>query len=87
MYTKILEIDLSSQKSKVYEDSSLFDSYLGGTGVATELLHRYCPYDVDPLGEGNVIIFAIGPFSNVFPVERLFSFVLTKAGPFPGLTC
>ena len=26
-------------------------------------------------------------FSKTFPLVKLFSFVLTKAGPFPGFTC
>lgn len=68
MYKKILEIDMTKREAKTLVDEPLFDEYLGGTGVATELLTRHCDPAVDPLSPGNPIIFAIGPFSNVFPV-------------------
>jgi aldehyde:ferredoxin oxidoreductase len=63
----MLEIDLSSGKSHVSDISSLFDEYLGGTGVATKLLHDL-PHEYDPYAPEAPIFLAIGPFSSVFPV-------------------
>jgi aldehyde:ferredoxin oxidoreductase len=68
MHRTILEIDLTKQESRTYKDEELFNEYMGGTGAATELLTRMCDPSVDPLSPENPVIFATGPFSNVFPV-------------------
>ncbi|MCE1245697.1 MAG: aldehyde:ferredoxin oxidoreductase [Firmicutes bacterium] len=68
MHRKILEIDLTTQQYRTYKDDDLFNEYLGGTGAATEILTRICKPEVDPFSPDNPIIFANGPFSNMFPV-------------------
>lgn len=68
MQNRILEIDLTNKETKIYTDNQLFKNFLGGTGTATELLHRYCDPRIDPLSSENAIILSIGPFSNIFPV-------------------
>ena len=64
---RVLYIDLSRRKHWVEERSDLFESYIGGTGVATKLLLEECPRKTDPLGPENPIIFAVGPLTAVFP--------------------
>ncbi len=65
---KIMRIDLSSFKSEVYEDSKLFDKYLGGTGVATKLLYDMNIKNIDPLSPESPIILAIGPLNGIYPI-------------------
>lgn len=62
-----LTIDLTSGASAVTDVSSLFATELGGTGVAMRLLAETGP-EVEPFDPAAPIIFAIGPFSSVFPV-------------------
>ncbi|MBU1702008.1 MAG: aldehyde:ferredoxin oxidoreductase [Candidatus Eisenbacteria bacterium] len=68
MWKQILEIDLSSQKSRVLEEEELFHRTMGGTAAGTHLLERYCDPSIDPFDAGNPIILSIGPFSNILPV-------------------
>lgn len=66
--SRVLYIDLSRRKYWVEDRRDLFEKYLGGTGVAIELLKEECPKGADPLGPENPIIFAIGPLNGVFPL-------------------
>ncbi len=68
MQGNILFVDLSRRMARIEEDPSLFHEYLGGTAVATELLFRHGQPGLDPLDPRAPIIFAIGPFSALFPV-------------------
>ncbi|MDI6864314.1 aldehyde ferredoxin oxidoreductase family protein [Thermodesulfovibrio yellowstonii] len=65
---KVLYIDLSKKKFWVEERIDLFTRYIGGTGVAIQLLHENCKYDIDPLSPENPIIFAVGPLNGLFPI-------------------
>lgn len=62
---RILEIDLSSYTYECYEED--LDEWIGGVGLATQILKRELRPDVDPLSEDNVIVFAIGPFTPAYP--------------------
>ncbi len=64
----ILYIDLSSRTFTIKNRPELFERYIGGTGVATQLLHEECPRGCDPLGPENPIIFAVGPLTALFPL-------------------
>ncbi len=63
----VLYIDLTHKKFWVEDRRDLFEEYLGGTGVATQLLKEELPRNADPLGPENVIVFAVGPFNAVYP--------------------
>ncbi len=65
---KVLYIDLTRKKYWVEDRLELFEKYLGGTGVATQLLKEELPRNADPLGPENVIVFAVGIFSAMYPV-------------------
>ena len=64
----ILYINLTRRTFKVERRPDLFGKYLGGTGVATQLLHDECPEGCDPLGPDNPIIFAVGVLTALFPL-------------------
>lgn len=61
-YGKILKIELN-EKSFVTESvpDTIYETYLGGKGLASWLLYQHCPKGVDPLSPENPIIFATGP--------------------------
>jgi len=64
----VLYIDLSKRKFWVDRREDLFEQYLGGSGVAVELLREACPERCDPLGPDNPIVFAVGPLTGLFPL-------------------
>ena len=66
--TRVLSVDLSKRTFSVEDRTDLFSRYIGGTGVATQLLHEECPERCDPLGEDNPIIFAVGPLTGLYPL-------------------
>jgi aldehyde:ferredoxin oxidoreductase len=66
--TKVLYIDLSRRVSWVEERKELFEEFIGGIGVAIKLLQEECPKGIDPLSPENPIIFAIGPFTGIYPI-------------------
>ncbi|MDF1541385.1 MAG: aldehyde ferredoxin oxidoreductase N-terminal domain-containing protein, partial [Candidatus Thorarchaeota archaeon] len=62
---QLLHIDLSSQTSETIERQDLFEKYIGGVGVASQLLLDNCPPNTPY--EDAPIIFAIGPLNVFFP--------------------
>jgi aldehyde:ferredoxin oxidoreductase len=67
MLSNVLYIDLETGEHNIRNRSDLFDKYIGGTGVATQLLLEECPPDTDPLSPEAPVIFSIGPLSAIFP--------------------
>lgn len=67
MWSNVLYIDLETGEHKIRDRSDLFDKYIGGTGVATQLLLEECPPHTDPLSSEAPIIFSIGPLNSIFP--------------------
>ena len=66
--SRVLYIDLSRKKFWVESKSDLFEEWIGGSGVAIKLLEEECPRNADPLGPQNPIVFAVGPFTAVYPL-------------------
>ena len=64
----VLHIDLTKRRFWVERREDLFEKYLGGVGVASQLLKEECPKGADPLSEENPIIFAVGPLTGYFPL-------------------
>ncbi len=64
----VLYIDLTRKTYWVENRKELFEEYLGGAGVAINLLKEECPKGADPLGPENPIIFAVGPFTGLYPI-------------------
>ncbi len=65
--TRVLYVDLSRKTYWVKERPDLFERYLGGTGVAVKLLREEMNLSADPLGPGNVVVFAVGAFTAAYP--------------------
>jgi aldehyde:ferredoxin oxidoreductase len=65
---QVLYIDLTRRRSWVKDRSDLFETSLGGAGVAIRLLAEECPAGADPLGPDNPIILSVGPFVGLYPI-------------------
>lgn len=65
---RVLYIDLTQLKFWVKDRSDLFETALGGTGVAIRLLEEECPAGANPLGPENPIIFSVGPLVGFYPL-------------------
>ena len=65
---RVLFVDVGRRKYWVEEREELFSKWIGGVGVATQLLKEYLSRDADPLSSGNVIVFAVGPLVGYYPM-------------------
>jgi aldehyde:ferredoxin oxidoreductase len=65
---RVLCIDLTRRSFEIKNRDDLFNRFLGGAGVAIQLLHEECPQGADPLGPDNPVIFAVGPLTGLFPL-------------------
>jgi aldehyde:ferredoxin oxidoreductase len=62
---KILHVDLTTRKVKVEEPSErFFRTYFGGWGLIAYYLLKEIEPRTDPLGSGNVLVFANGPVTG-----------------------
>jgi aldehyde:ferredoxin oxidoreductase len=66
--TNVLYIDLSKKRYWTENRQELFNKYLGGAGVAIQLLEEKCPEGCEPLGDKNPIVLAVGPLTGLFPL-------------------
>lgn len=64
----VLYIDLSQKRFWIERRQDLFGKYIGGTGVATQLLHEECPKGCDAFAPENPIVFTVGPLTGLFPL-------------------
>lgn len=64
---RVLYIDLSHKRFWVEEREALFEKYIGGAGVAIQLLLQECPEGTGPLSEDNPIVMAVGPLTGLYP--------------------
>jgi len=61
-YGKIAIVDLSIKQSTIETiPDRIYETYLGGKGLASYLLYKLNPAGVDPLSADNHLIFATGP--------------------------
>jgi len=66
--SNVLYIDLSTKRFWVENRRDLFEEYIGGAGVAINLLREEVPRGADPLGPDNAVVLAVGPFNGVYPM-------------------
>ena len=81
MYKRnLLRINLSDQTARVEEiDPELIRNYIGGRGLGARLLYDEIPANTDPLGEGNKLIFSIGPLQGTNAPGQSRYCVVTKS--------
>jgi len=64
----VLIIDLDNYTYEIEHRPELFEKWLGGTGVAVQLMREHMNPKVDPLSPENVIVFATGPLTPAYPL-------------------
>ncbi|MCD2201445.1 aldehyde ferredoxin oxidoreductase [Halobacterium sp. KA-4] len=57
----LLSVNLSAQQADTEDVSEVLESFIGGRGVGTKLVHDRTPFDADPLGPENRLVFSTGP--------------------------
>src|SRR4030042_5419707 len=81
---KILRVDLTSGEIKVEEPSEvIYRTYLGGGGLASYYLLRELPPGIDPLGPGNILIFASSVITGA-PVSGMVRYTVAAKSPLTG---
>lgn len=68
MRDAVLIIDLDNYTYEIEHRPELFEKWLGGTGVAVQLMREHMNPKVDPLSPENVIVFATGPLTPAYPL-------------------
>lgn len=66
--SNVLYINLTKREYRVVKREELFEKYIGGAGIASQLLLDECPAGCDPLSPDNPIIFSVGPLTGLFPL-------------------
>lgn len=62
---KILRVNLSNGATEIESYGQEFArAFLGGNGFAAKLIYDSVPADVKPFGEGNGLVFTVGPFTD-----------------------
>jgi aldehyde:ferredoxin oxidoreductase len=60
----LLSIDVGERTTETEEISAVNETFMGGRGVGTKLAHDRIPFDADPLGPDNRLVFATGPLQT-----------------------
>ena len=60
----LLSVDVGSREATTEAIDDVLASFVGGRGVGTKLAHDRIPFDADPLGPANSLVFAAGPLQT-----------------------
>mgnify|MGYP006275055587 FL=1 len=60
----LLSIDVGRRETTEEDIDEILEAFIGGRGVGTKLAHDRIPYDADPLGPENRLVFATGPLQT-----------------------
>ncbi|QLD88951.1 aldehyde ferredoxin oxidoreductase [Natronomonas salina] len=60
----LLSIDVGAQETAEEAIDDVLETFVGGRGVGTKLAHDRIPFDADPLGPENSLVFATGPLQT-----------------------
>ena len=84
-HNKALHINLSNEHTEEVDiDNKVLELIIGGTGLATYLLHKYCPPDTNPLEPSNPLIFASSPLVGT-RLTTSSKFAIATKSPLTGL--
>ncbi|WP_430505719.1 aldehyde ferredoxin oxidoreductase family protein [Haloparvum sp. PAK95] len=60
----LLTVDLADRDTSQEDIDPINERYIGGRGVGTRLAHERIPFDADPLGSDNRLVFTTGPMQS-----------------------
>ncbi len=85
---KILRVNLSERKHTVEQlDQELLEGFLGGRGLATVIYASEVEAGVDPLSEGNKVVFATGPLVGTGCISAASCYVVAKSSLTGTIAC
>jgi aldehyde:ferredoxin oxidoreductase len=83
-FGRALIVDLASGTSRVAPlDESVLRSFIGGAGLGTWLMHRYCPTGVEPLAPEAPLMFVFSPLVGT-PLTTSAKFAVVAKSPLTG---
>ena len=62
---KMLEVNLTNEKSKVVDITGDAKKHIGGSGLGSKLLWERIPKGADPLGPDNILYVGVGPMTSL----------------------
>jgi len=60
----LLSVDVGDRQATEEDVDDVLQSFIGGRGAGTKLAHDRIPFDADPLGPENSLVFAAGPLQT-----------------------
>jgi len=60
----LLSIDVGDRSTTTEDVDEVLETFVGGRGACTKLAHDRIPFDADPLGADNRLLFATGPLQT-----------------------
>jgi aldehyde:ferredoxin oxidoreductase len=83
-FGRALIIDVASGENAVKTlDESVLRAYIGGAGLGTWLMHRYCPARVEPLDPRAPLMFVFSPLVGT-PLTTSAKFAVVAKSPLTG---
>jgi aldehyde:ferredoxin oxidoreductase len=83
-FGKVLIVDLSTGSGRTAPlQESVLRSYIGGAGLGTWLMHRYCPAGIDPLDPRAPLAFVFSPLVGT-PLTTSAKFAVVGKSPLTG---
>ncbi len=69
----LLTVDVGEQTTRTSNIDDVHEQFLGGRGVGTKVAYETIPFDADPFGPDNSVVFATGPlqYSNMSFTGRM----------------
>ncbi|MFA5450677.1 MAG: aldehyde ferredoxin oxidoreductase N-terminal domain-containing protein [Dehalococcoidales bacterium] len=72
---QLLEVDLTSNTSKVIDVTDEARTWIGGIGLATKLIWDTVPQGTDPLSPANILHIGVGPMTGMLGSRAVVSYV------------
>ncbi len=83
-FAKVLLVDLSTGSAKTERiEEPVLRSYIGGAGLGTWLMHKYCPAHVEPLDPQAPLMFVFSPLVGT-PLTTSAKFAVVAKSPLTG---
>ncbi len=85
MFGKLLDVDLSTSKTKIMElKEDVIKAFIGGKGLGAYLLYKLLKPKTDPLSSENLLFFLTGPLTGT-PYPTSGRIVVVTKSPLTGL--
>jgi len=77
---KLLEVDLTTGKSRVLDVTDKVKEYLGGSGLGSRLVWDLVPRGINPLSPDNILHIGVGPITGLVGTKVSCSFLSPLTG-------